>query len=107
MEELDVKTKKIDSIFCFNDQIAYEVIGYLGDNGIKVPDDINVIGFDNLQSDIIYPIKLTTIDGDKPRAAHLALNILFSKIKNESDTEMTGKIVDVTLVEGKTTKMRK
>lgn len=107
MDTLDVQKKKIDSIFCFNDQIAYEVIGYLSEKGIKVPEDINIIGFDNLQSAIIYPIKLTTIDADKPRAAHLALVSLFSKIKDSEDTEVTGKIVDVTLVEGNTTKMRK
>lgn len=106
MDELDVVTKKIDSIFCFNDQIAFEVIGYLKEKGLNVPEDINVIGFDNLQSDIVYPLKLTTIDADKPRAAHLALNILFTKLKDKSNTEMTGKIVDVTLVEGHTTKKR-
>lgn len=107
MDTLDVQKKKIDSIFCFNDQIAYEVIGYLSEKGIKVPEDINIIGFDNLQSAIIYPIKLTTIDADKPRAAHLSLVSLFSKIKDSENTEVTGKIVDVTLVEGNTTKMRK
>lgn len=106
MDELDVIQKKIDSIFCFNDQIAYEVIGYLNEKGLRVPEDINVIGFDNLQSDIIYPIKLTTIDGDKPRTALLALDILFSKIRQNDNKEITGKIVDVTLVEGQTTKQK-
>ncbi len=106
MDELDVINKKIDSIFCFNDQIAFEVIGYLKEKGLNVPDDVNVIGFDNLQSDIIYPLKLTTIDADKPRAAHLALDILFTKLKDKTNKEMTGKIVDVTLVEGHTTKKR-
>ncbi|MDY0214355.1 MAG: LacI family DNA-binding transcriptional regulator [Bacilli bacterium] len=106
MDELDVVTKKIDSIFCFNDQIAFEVIGYLREKNIKVPEDVNIIGFDNLQSDIIYPLKLTTIDGDKPRAAHLALSILFTKLKDQDNKEMTGKIVDVSLVEGHTTKKR-
>lgn len=106
MDEMDVVTKKIDSIFCFNDQIAYEVIGYLSEKGVRVPEDINIIGFDNLQSDIIYPIKLTTIDADKQRTAILALEILFKKIIQKDDKEITGKVVDVTLVEGLTTKYR-
>lgn len=106
METLDVINHRIDSIFCFNDQIAYEVIGYLHELGLRVPEDINVIGFDNLQSDIIYPIKLTTIDADKPRTALLALDSLLGKIKNPDNLEMTGKIVDVSLVEGHTTKKR-
>lgn len=106
MDELDVIDRKIDSIFCFNDQIAYEVIGYLNELGLSVPDDINVIGFDNLQSDIIYPIKLTTIDADKPRTALLALDILLKKIKQKDDKEMTGKVVDVSLIDGNTTRRR-
>lgn len=106
MDELDVVDKKIDSIFCFNDQIAYEVIGYLNEKGIRVPEDINIIGYDNLQSDIIYPIKLTTIDADKPRTALLALDILLKKMEQGNNKEITAKVVDVSLVEGNTTKYR-
>jgi len=106
IDMLDVKGRNIDSIFCFNDQIAYEVIGYLSEQGIHVPADINIIGFDNLQSDIIYPIKLTTIDADKPRVAHMALELLFNKMKHRDLTEVTGKIIDVALIDGLTTKKR-
>lgn len=36
-----------DGIFCGNDQIARGVIDALRERGIKVPDDVSVVGFDN------------------------------------------------------------
>jgi LacI family transcriptional regulator len=36
-----------DAIFCGNDQIARGVIDALRERGIRVPDDVGVIGFDN------------------------------------------------------------
>lgn len=106
VENLNVKKRKIDSIFCFNDQIANETIAYLSEIGLSVPHDVNIIGFDNLQSDIVYPIKLTTIEADKARVAHMALEILLNKINNREDKMVIGKIIDVSLIEGDTTKQR-
>jgi LacI family transcriptional regulator len=39
--------KKPDGIFCGNDQIARGVVDALRERGIKVPEDVSVIGFDN------------------------------------------------------------
>ncbi|MEZ2131409.1 MULTISPECIES: LacI family DNA-binding transcriptional regulator [unclassified Sinorhizobium] len=39
--------EKPDGIFCGNDQIARGVIDALRERGIKVPDDVSVVGFDN------------------------------------------------------------
>ncbi|MEY7999370.1 LacI family DNA-binding transcriptional regulator [Clostridium sp. Mt-5] len=52
---------KIDSIFCTSDEIAIGAINALRDKGIKVPEDIDVMGFNNIYlSSIFYP-KLTTV----------------------------------------------
>ena len=39
--------EKPDGIFCGNDQIARGVIDALRERGIRVPDDVSVVGFDN------------------------------------------------------------
>ncbi len=39
--------EKPDGIFCGNDQIARGVVDALRERGVKVPDDVSVIGFDN------------------------------------------------------------
>ncbi|TJW58036.1 MAG: LacI family transcriptional regulator, partial [Mesorhizobium sp.] len=38
-----------DAVFCGNDQIARGVIDALRERGIRVPEDVGVIGFDNWQ----------------------------------------------------------
>jgi LacI family transcriptional regulator len=55
----------IDAIFCGSDQIARGVVDALRDRGIRVPEDIAVVGFDNWE--IIAAATrpaLTTIDMD-------------------------------------------
>ena len=54
---------KPDAIFCGNDQIARGVIDALRDRGLKVPEDVAVVGFDNWEviAEQTRPA-LTTID---------------------------------------------
>jgi LacI family transcriptional regulator len=57
------RNPKIDAIFCGSDQIARGTVDALRDLGVRVPDDIAVVGFDNWQ--IIAAATrppLTTID---------------------------------------------
>ena len=56
-----LKNKKYDSIFCISDELAMGVINELREQGIRVPEDVSVIGFDNIFSSSIYYPKLTTI----------------------------------------------
>lgn len=68
--------KKIDSIFCFNDLIAFEIIDKLNQLGYKVPEDINVIGYDNIQQSIAYPLKVSSIGVDKSKIVSRAIRFL-------------------------------
>ena len=47
VQRLAVARPAIDAIFCGSDQIARGVVDSLRDLGIRVPDDIAVVGFDN------------------------------------------------------------
>jgi len=47
---------KPDAVFCANDTVALSVIMYLKENGIKVPEDIAVVGFSNEPfSEVVTP----------------------------------------------------
>jgi LacI family transcriptional regulator len=52
-----------DGIFCGNDQIARGVVDALRENGVRVPEDVSIIGFDNWEifADQTRPA-LTTVD---------------------------------------------
>ncbi len=56
-----IKDNKIDAVLCGSDQSALGVINALREKGIKVPEDINVIGFDNIALSAIFYPKLTTV----------------------------------------------
>lgn len=50
------------AIFCFSDYVAYGVYSALTDQGIRIPEDISVMGYDNNEySDMTLP-PLTTVD---------------------------------------------
>lgn len=50
-----------DTIFCANDMLALGCISYLEDLGYRVPEEIRVIGYDDVEVASTYKIPLTTI----------------------------------------------
>ncbi len=60
-EQLLKSRKKITALFCGNDEMAVGALFKLYEMGLRVPDDISLIGYDNTAlSEHTYP-KLTTI----------------------------------------------
>jgi len=49
------------AFFCYNDQCALMVIQAIHDKGLKVPEDISVVGYDDSLSPLNSEVKLTTI----------------------------------------------
>ena len=75
------------AIVAFSDILAYEVINTLNSLGISVPEEISVIGFDNICSDYTLPLQLTSISISKKNMAHKACKIL-QTLMSKKDTEM-------------------
>ena len=80
MELLLKQKKEMDGIVCYNDQIALEVIYCLQKNGVQVPTDISVTGYDN------YVIGegmggLTTITHPQEKLGEMAAELLLEKIR--------------------------
>ena len=76
--------QKPTAIFCINDMTAIVLIQQLHKNGILVPRDISVVGFDNLDlSEIIIP-QLTTIDQHTYEMGSSATNILIDSFEKKS-----------------------
>lgn len=79
-----------DGLFCFNDPLAMGAINYAMDHGIRIPEDIAVIGCGNLHYDDSLRVPLSSIDQHSRRigeeAARIALGILNSKIPPKPQT---------------------
>lgn len=72
---------QITGIFCLNDEIALGCIKFLQEKKIKIPDEISVVGYDNLPfSSQIHPA-ITTIDQQKIEIGKKAGEILIEKIE--------------------------
>jgi LacI family transcriptional regulator len=56
------KTPDLTAVLCFNDLVAYGLIQELGRCGVRVPDQVSVIGFDDIpNSRYLPPCGLTTV----------------------------------------------
>lgn len=63
VDKVDLMLKgnpNITAIACYNDQLATLLISHLQKNGIRVPEDISVVGFDNYGMAAIISPSLTT-----------------------------------------------
>ena len=54
--------KEFDGVVAFNDQLAIGVLSALAANGISVPGQVQVIGFDNIEEAAYLQPPLTTMD---------------------------------------------
>jgi DNA-binding LacI/PurR family transcriptional regulator len=70
------------AIVCFNDQQALPVITALNELNIRVPDDISIIGNDDIYYAKIYPVPLTTIKAPQHEIGKRAAEILIRNIES-------------------------
>ncbi len=61
MSELLARTRDFTAIFCFNDISAMGVIRAIHDAGLRVPEDISVVGFDDIMSAAYQKPSITTV----------------------------------------------
>ncbi|WP_139958496.1 LacI family DNA-binding transcriptional regulator [Flavicella sediminum] len=80
--------KNIDAIFSANDTAAIGAMKYLKTQGIRIPEDIAVVGFNNDPiSEVIEP-SLTTVNQPDFKMGKIAATILLGQIKNKkADTK--------------------
>lgn len=95
----------IDGIFASNDLIAIGCLKAIRSMGMKVPEDIAVIGFDGISlTDLIIP-QLSTIKQPVYEMGEAAANILIKEIES-GQKEPLFKKFDVTLIQRESTDKR-
>ena len=70
-----------DAVFCFNDLLALGAMRALHEAGYRVPDDVAVIGFDDIEEARFATPSLTTIAPDKEKIGELAVAFLLGRIE--------------------------
>ena len=76
-------------IFSSNDQMALGFLHTALENGMSIPGDFGIVGYDNMPySKIFYP-KLSTIDTDLDLLAKASLDSLSTSIKNDNENKIS------------------
>lgn len=73
------------AIICANDSMALGAIKELQNNGVKVPEDMSVIGFDDISIAAQSNPALTTVRAPIQKIAKYSCNLLFNKINNKDN----------------------
>jgi LacI family transcriptional regulator len=63
----------MDSVFVANDQMALAVIQEACQRGMRIPDDLAVVGFDNMPESAFFYPPLTTIQQDQQTVGKVAV----------------------------------
>ncbi|MTI58396.1 MAG: GntR family transcriptional regulator [Firmicutes bacterium] len=88
--------KRPTAIVCYNDEIAVKVIDAINDNGLSIPEDISVVGYDDSVLATTGGIRLTSIKHPKVKMGKKAARLLFNMI--EMDVEQPSFIYEPELI---------
>jgi LacI family transcriptional regulator len=77
--------KNVDAIFAGNDIIALGVLDYATTHGYNIPNELGIIGFDDIFYSQLPQIQLTTMHQPKYDLGKYTLEILLEEIGNEKD----------------------
>ncbi len=76
------RTEYPTAILCFNDQQALAVMSALRELNIRVPEEISIIGNDDIDYAKLYPVPLTTIRAPQMEIGRRAAEILIRNIES-------------------------
>ena len=97
--------KDADLIVCANDTIAIGVISALGKLGLRVPDDVGVVGFDDIPWSVLVHPPLTTVRQPLDLIGAEAVALLVARIERP-DAPLRRVEVDVELIQRRSTPWR-
>ncbi|WP_188857575.1 LacI family DNA-binding transcriptional regulator [Oceanobacillus indicireducens] len=100
MEALYRESPDITAVFASNDLIGIGALEWLKMEQINVPEQMAVIGFDNLEMSELYSFQLTTIAQPRKQMGQLAAELLLRIINEEENKDSI--ILETNLIERKT-----
>ncbi len=90
-----LKNYQIDGIFCTNDERAVVAMHAAIELGFKIPQDISIIGFDNISVGKLLSPELSTLAQPTEEMGKLAIQKLLTIIKNKQQNITSTPVIDV------------
>lgn len=86
MKKLLEMNKKPTAVFAAYDNIAIGVIKCIKEHGLKVPDDISIIGSDNIKETPYLDVPLTSVTSYNEDLCQIMVKTLYERIKKPEET---------------------
>lgn len=80
--------RRFTAVLCFNDVSAMGTVRALHEAGLRVPEDVSVLGFDDIQSAQYHVPSLTTIRQPLQKMGRTAARMLLRKLAAEATPEL-------------------
>lgn len=97
--ELIKSGKKFTAIFAANDYMAAGALSALKENGIRVPEDVSLVGYDNAPIASEFMLKLTTIDEQGIPVGRQTASLLLERIGHKGAAKPKKILIKPTLIE--------
>ena len=81
------------AIFAFNDRMAFGVMEWLREHGIRIPEDVSVAGFDDIPDAIREHPPLTTVHQQSRGQGEKAVELLLKMMDDEEEATTRREII--------------
>src|SRR5699024_10973464 len=95
--DLIARGADFDALFALNDTLAFGAMRALEESGRSVPNDVAVMGFDNIDESAYSVPALTTVDPGREWIARRAVDALIDRIEG-ADARPSTMLADFTIV---------
>jgi LacI family transcriptional regulator len=87
-----------DGIFCFNDPVALGAMRAILEAGLRIPDDVAVVGCGNLAYSDFLRVPLSSVDQGSAKIGKTAAVLALKLAQNHSKTSLKTKLVEPSIV---------
>jgi DNA-binding LacI/PurR family transcriptional regulator len=86
-KKLLARKERFTALFAYNDISAIGAIQAIQETGLRVPDDVSVVGFDDIPLAVIFKPELTTVSQPLLRMGQIAARTIINQIEKTADYE--------------------
>lgn len=72
------------AIVCYNDEVAIRIVSHLKKRGVRIPQEMAVVSFDNSQYSELAPVRITSLSHGAQNLGELAADLMLRQLRGET-----------------------